>query len=91
MNARPLIPLSPVPAPPAPRMIAYVSAATLGELLDLSEATIRDLVKRGKLPRPCRIGGSIRWDWEAVKKTLDGGGAATAEPEDPILKATLGR
>lgn len=94
MTARASFPKSTAiaPAPPGePRLIAFVSVATMAQLLDLSETTIWDLVKRGHLPKPLRIGGSTRWDWQAVKNFLDSQGAPSPEQDDPILRASRGR
>ena len=38
-----------------------IDAKRLGELLGLSVRTIRRLDCSGKLPRPVRIGGAVRW------------------------------
>jgi len=77
----------PVVAPQAPRVIAYVSAATLAQLLDCSPTTIMEWTKLGRLPRPVRIGGSNRWKWSEVEKRLNCG---PSEPVDPILEAARG-
>jgi excisionase family DNA binding protein len=38
-----------------------VSADELAKMLDVSERTIWRLLSGGKLPRPLRLGGSVRW------------------------------
>lgn len=63
---------------------SYVSKATLAAELDISESTVDALVQRGTLPRPIRIGGSVRWSWAQVDASLR---ASDAPPEaDPFLK-----
>ena len=57
---------------------SFVSKATLAAELDLSETAVDTYVKRGLLPRPVQIGGSVRWPWEevvaALKAQASGGG-----------------
>lgn len=63
---------------------SYVSKATLAAELDVSESTVDNLVQRGVLPKPVRIGGSVRWSWSQVDAAL---GAATTTPEaDPFMQ-----
>ncbi|WP_108482295.1 helix-turn-helix transcriptional regulator [Oceaniglobus ichthyenteri] len=71
----------------APRVIGYVSAATLAQLLDISAGTVAEWVKQGHLPRPIKIGGSNRWKWTEIEKRFSTG---SSEPVDPILKASRG-
>lgn len=49
---------------------SYLSAASLAEELDVSESTIGVLVKRGVLPPPYRLHGSVRWRWSEVEAAL---------------------
>ena len=50
---------------------AYVSRATLAELLDCSGSTVDVLVKQGVLPPPMRLTpGTVRWRWEDVDRAL---------------------
>ena len=48
----------------------FVSAETLAYRLDCSSSTIYKCVKQGLLPHPIKIGGLIRWDFEAVRQHL---------------------
>ena len=74
-----------------PRLIGYVGISTLGDLLDASEATIRDWVKREYLPRPKRMpNGTLRWKWADIEKSLDGATIEAADDADPILRASRG-
>ena len=76
----------------APRLIAYVSTSTLCELLDISEATVKEWVKLGYLPRPKRMpSGTLRWKWAEVEIALDGRAIGTPDEDDPILRASRGR
>lgn len=70
------------------RPIAYVSAETLAQLLDVSETTIWEWTRKGVLPRPVKIGGSTRWQWSEVERRMKPG--STAEDDDPILRASRG-
>lgn len=75
----------------APRIIAYVSVGTLAELLDISESTIWDWVRHGHLPRPIKIGGSVRWLWADVEKHLTRSTQTSDDAtDDPILRASRG-
>ena len=49
---------------------SYMSKATLAAELDLSETTVDGYVRRGLLPKPVKIGGSVRWCWDEVDATL---------------------
>ena len=50
-----------------------VDANRLAELLELSVRTIRRLDSAGKLPRPVRIGGAVRWSVSEITHWLDAG------------------
>lgn len=71
-----------------PRAIAYVGAGLLAQLLDVSETTIWEWVRKGHLPKPVKIGGSTRWRWSDVENRLQG--AQSGADEDPILRASRG-
>jgi len=62
----------------------FCSIEQVAEELDCSESTVRDYVKRGLLPQPCRLGGLVRWKWAAIEAKVDGISEVT---EDPILAA----
>lgn len=63
---------------------AYPSKATLAAELDISESTVDAWVQRGILPKPIRLGGSVRWNWAQVEAAL---GATEAAPEaDPFMR-----
>tara|TARA_R110000851_G_scaffold159249_2_gene302505 strand:+ start:812 stop:1054 length:243 start_codon:yes stop_codon:yes gene_type:complete len=49
---------------------SFVSKATLAAELDVSESTIDSFVKRGLLPQPFKLGGSVRWSWADVASQL---------------------
>ncbi len=67
-----------------PRPPSYVSKATLAAELDISESTVDAWVQRGILPKPIRMGGSVRWCWAQVDASL---GAHTKAPEaDPFMQ-----
>lgn len=50
-----------------------VSAKQLGEMLGMSERTIRRLDAGGKLPVPLKIGGSTRWRLDEIRGWLRAG------------------
>jgi len=50
-----------------------VDAARLAKLLCLGVRTIRTHDAAGKLPQPIRIGGSVRWHLEEIKRWLGAG------------------
>lgn len=79
-----------VPAAPVEdvRSLAYVSADTLAQLLDVSATTVWEWTRKGTLPKPVKIGGSSRWHWLEVEKRLKPG--STPEDDDPILRASRG-
>jgi len=63
---------------------SYVSKATLATELDISESTVDALVQRGILPKPIRVGGSVRWSWAQVDALL---GSHAASPDaDPFMQ-----
>ncbi|WP_273688394.1 helix-turn-helix transcriptional regulator [Ketogulonicigenium vulgare] len=72
-----------------PRVIAYAGTKLMCEMLDVSETTLWEWVKRGFIPKPVRIGDrSNRWRWSDVEASLHG---AVDLQDDPILKASRGR
>jgi predicted DNA-binding transcriptional regulator AlpA len=73
----------------APKLIDYVSAATLAQLFDVSEATIWEWTRKGILPRPGKIGGVTRWKYTEVENRVRWG--ANEAPTDPILDAARGK
>ena len=70
------------------RVIAYVGTATLCQMLDISESTLWEWVRRGLLPKPVKIGVSSRWKWADVESRIS---SQCDEDEDPILRASRGR
>lgn len=49
---------------------AFPSKTTLAAELDISESTVDEWVRRGFLPKPIRLGGSVRWCWAEVEASL---------------------
>lgn len=63
---------------------SYVSKATLAAELDVSESTVDAWVQRGILPKPIKVGGSVRWSWAQVDASL---AASTSSAEaDPFMR-----
>lgn len=50
-----------------------LSAEALGELLQVSERSVWRLRSAGKLPRPVRVGGSIRWRKGEIRRWVEAG------------------
>jgi len=50
-----------------------LTAKTLGEMLSLSKRQVHRLNSCGKLPKPLRIGGSVRWVQSTIAKWLAAG------------------
>lgn len=50
-----------------------VSASTLAKMLEISKRSLWRLLSAGKLPRPVRLGGAVRWKLPEVQKWIDGG------------------
>jgi predicted DNA-binding transcriptional regulator AlpA len=45
--------------------------------LCVSESTVDNLVRRGKLPRPVNFHGMSRWKWLEIERLVD-------QPVDPV-------
>ncbi|MDM8167141.1 transcriptional regulator [Roseovarius sp.] len=59
-----------------------MSKATLAAELDMSESTVDSYVQRGLLPKPIRVGGSVRWSWADVSSALS---SQASSGEDPFM------
>lgn len=59
---------------------AWPSKATLAAELDVSESTIDEWVRRGILPKPVRMAGSVRWCWDDVNAALSAGRNSSEDP-----------
>ena len=66
------------------RPSSFLSCASLARELDLSETTIRDMVGKGILPRPIKLGSSVRWNWLTVQAALAGAANSNAD-QDPYM------
>jgi len=65
---------------------SYLSCASLARELDVSETTVRDMVEKGILPKPIKMGGCVRWRWGDVQLALGGvQSAGAASTDDPYL------
>jgi len=62
--------------------VLLLSALALGELLDVSRRHIYRLKSAGKLPRPVRVGASLRWRKEHINQWIEWGC-----PEQKIFEA----
>lgn len=48
-----------------------IDEGELGVRLGIAQRTVRDLVARGELPQPLRVGGLNRWRWQTVLAHLE--------------------
>jgi predicted DNA-binding transcriptional regulator AlpA len=64
-----------------------LTAKALGQLLSLSKRQIFRLNSCGKIPKPIRIGGSIRWDLEGDIKPWLAAGAPDRKTFEAIQQA----
>lgn len=69
---------------------SYMSCASLARELDMSESTVREMVERGILPRPIKLGRSqaspVRWNWSDVQRALEGvADAGAVSTDDPYM------
>ena len=53
--------------------VLAIDAVQLGRLLGLSMRTIRRLDSSGRIPRPVRIGGAVRWRASEIAEWLSAG------------------
>lgn len=63
---------------------SYVSKTTLAAELDISESTVESYVSRGILPKPIRLGGSVRWCWAEVEAAM--GSLSGPAPDDFLAR-----
>ncbi len=63
---------------------SYLGKARLATELDISETTVDDYVRRGLLPKPVRLGGSVRWSWSQVQALLDAH-SISGPSDDPFM------
>ena len=65
---------------------SFLSKATLAAELDISESTVDEYVRRGLLPKPIHIGGSVRWRWADVNAALAPLATSPTATTDPFLE-----
>lgn len=63
---------------------SYLGKARLATELDISETTVDDYVRRGLLPKPVRLGGSVRWSWLQVQALLEAH-STSGVSDDPFM------
>jgi predicted DNA-binding transcriptional regulator AlpA len=71
---------------------AYATRATLAALLDCSESTIDEWVRRGIIPRPIKLPtGGVRFRWEDVDLALRNlnANASAGETADPYIQGAI--
>lgn len=61
---------------------AFPCKSKLAAELCLSESTVDVYVKRGLLPKPIKLDGSIRWIWRDVEESMH---ALKAGGDDPYI------
>jgi excisionase family DNA binding protein len=57
-----------------------LTISDLAKELSVSPRQIYRLCHQGKLPRPIRVGGAIRWDRRRIEKWIDELGTEEGEP-----------
>ncbi len=50
-----------------------LTVESVAELLDVSKRHVYRLSDAGKMPRPIKLGGSVRWDRAAISDWIDAG------------------
>jgi len=64
---------------------AYLSKASLATALDVSESSIDEYVRTGKIPKPVRLSaGCVRWRWDSVDAAL-ASLPAQINPNGPVV------
>ncbi|MCH8854107.1 MAG: helix-turn-helix domain-containing protein [Planctomycetes bacterium] len=53
-----------------------LSAKSLARELDVSERTIRKLNSAGKIPKPLKLQGSVRWSYDELRAWIAAGSPA---------------
>lgn len=61
--------------------VAFPSRKTMARLFDCAENTIDEMVRRGVIPPPLKLGGCVRWDWADVRAHI--ANRKTAAGSDP--------
>jgi len=56
-----------------------VNASEVARMLSISKTTLWRLRASGRLPRPIRIGGSIRWKMTEIRSWIEVGGSDLRE------------
>lgn len=59
---------------------SYPDKASLAAELCVSETTIDDWTRKGMLPKPRRLAGSVRWCWAEVQAHLTPPESAVSSP-----------
>lgn len=59
---------------------SFPDKAALAAELCISESTVEDWTRRGMLPKPRRLAGSVRWCWSEVEAKLSPPGGAVVSP-----------
>lgn len=52
------------------RLLDVVAVA---EMLDVSSRHVYRLADAGRMPRPVKLGGAVRWDRDAISKWIENG------------------
>ena len=67
-----------------PYLPDYVDASTLAYRICVSESTVENWVRCGKLPRPTVFFGLSRWKWSDIERLID---QPADQDHDEILNA----
>lgn len=50
-----------------------IDVCTVAKLLGVTRRTVYRLADAGKMPRPIKLGGAVRWDKRVVEQWIDAG------------------
>lgn len=63
----------------------YMRRETVADRLDMKPAYFDQLVRRGVLPQPRKVGEQMLWSWAEVDAAIKGGKTAEPTTDDPYL------
>lgn len=53
--------------------VRLLNVQAVAEMLNVSDRHVYRLADGGRMPRPVKLGGSIRWDRKLIENWIDGG------------------
>ncbi len=61
---------------PVAELARLLDVVAVAAMLDVSPRHVYRLADAGKMPRPIKLGGAVRWDRDAIKTWIDSGCAS---------------